>query len=77
MSYAYYPGCSAKGTGRAYEESLQAVFGALGTGLDELEDWNCCGASGYPAFGEGAPRVQFTVRVGVISRAASQFSGVR
>ena len=49
MSYAYYPGCSAKGTGRAYEESLRAVFGALGTGLDELEDWNCCGASGYPA----------------------------
>ena len=30
MSYAYYPGCSAKGTGRAYEESLRAVFGALG-----------------------------------------------
>ena len=49
MSYAYYPGCSAKGTGRAYEESLRAVFGALGTGLDELQDWNCCGASGYPA----------------------------
>jgi len=49
MSYAYYPGCSSKGTGRAYEESLHAVFGALGTGLDELEDWNCCGASGFPA----------------------------
>jgi heterodisulfide reductase subunit B2 len=49
MSYAYYPGCSAKGTGRAYEESLHAVLGALGTGLDELGDWNCCGASGYPA----------------------------
>ena len=49
MSYAYYPGCSAKGTGRSYEESLRAVFEALGTGLDELEDWNCCGASGYPA----------------------------
>jgi heterodisulfide reductase subunit B len=25
------------------------VFGALGTRLDELKDWNCCGASGYPA----------------------------
>ena len=49
MSYTYYPGCSAKGTGRSYEESLRAVFGALGTGLDELKDWNCCGASGYPA----------------------------
>jgi len=49
MSYAYYPGCSAKGTGRSYEESLRAVFGALGAGLDELHDWNCCGASGFPA----------------------------
>jgi len=53
MSYVYYPGCSAKGTGRSYEESLRAVFGALGTGLDELEDWNCCGASGYPAVDAG------------------------
>ena len=28
--YLYYPGCSLKGTGRAYEESLLAVFKALG-----------------------------------------------
>jgi len=50
MSYAYFPGCSAKGSGRSYEESLLAVFGALGSGLDEIGDWNCCGApSEYPA----------------------------
>ena len=49
MSYAYFPGCSAKGSGRSYEESLLAVFGALGTGLDEIKDWNCCGATAYPA----------------------------
>jgi heterodisulfide reductase subunit B len=45
MRYAYYPGCSAAGTGRAFEESLTAVLESLDTGLDELADWNCCGAS--------------------------------
>ncbi|MGZ4617328.1 MAG: CoB--CoM heterodisulfide reductase iron-sulfur subunit B family protein [Frankiaceae bacterium] len=49
MSYAYFPGCSAKGSGRSYEESLLAVFGALGSGLDEIKDWNCCGAAAYPS----------------------------
>ncbi len=49
MSYAYFPGCSAKGSGRSYEESLLAVFRALGTGLDEIKDWNCCGAAAYPS----------------------------
>jgi len=47
--YPYYPGCSAKGVGRAYEESLLAVFERLGAGLDELDDWNCCGATAWPS----------------------------
>jgi heterodisulfide reductase subunit B len=50
--YAYYPGCSAKGVGRAYEESLLAIFEHLGAGLDELEDWNCCGATAWPSVDE-------------------------
>ena len=50
--YAYYPGCSAKGVGRAYEESLLAVFEHLGAGLEELEDWNCCGATAWPSVDE-------------------------
>ena len=52
MKYAYYPGCSLKGTGRAYEESLLAVFHALGVELEELEDWNCCGATTYMSYDE-------------------------
>ncbi len=47
MKYFYYPGCSLKGTGRAYEESLLAVFEALGVPLTELPQWNCCGATAY------------------------------
>jgi heterodisulfide reductase subunit B len=52
MMYQYYPGCSLKGSGRAYEESLLAVFRALGAGLEEMEDWNCCGATSYMSAGE-------------------------
>ncbi|MGZ4109416.1 MAG: CoB--CoM heterodisulfide reductase iron-sulfur subunit B family protein [Actinomycetota bacterium] len=53
MTYAYYPGCSAKGVGRAYEESLLAIFEHLGAGLRELQDWNCCGATTWPSVDEG------------------------
>ena len=45
MKVSYYPGCSLTGTAREYDESTQAVCQALGIELDELEDWNCCGAS--------------------------------
>jgi len=52
MSYIYYPGCSLKSTGRAYEESILSVFRALETPLAELEDWNCCGATAYMSISE-------------------------
>ncbi len=45
--YMYYPGCSLKGSGAPYEKSLLAVFGALGQELQEIPDWNCCGATAY------------------------------
>jgi len=52
MKYLYFPGCSLKGTGKAYEESLLAVFKALGVELAELDDWNCCGATAYMSVDE-------------------------
>jgi heterodisulfide reductase subunit B len=42
---AYYPGCSLDGTSREFGESLLAVVRALGTELEEIDDWSCCGAS--------------------------------
>lgn len=45
MEYTYYPGCSLTGTAKEYDDSIRQVFDALGIGLRELEDWNCCGAS--------------------------------
>lgn len=45
--YLYYPGCSLKGTGIAYEESLLTLFRLLELPVTELTDWNCCGATTY------------------------------
>ena len=44
-TYTYYPGCSLHSTGIEYGLSTQAVFKHLEMELDELPDWNCCGAS--------------------------------
>lgn len=43
-SVAYYPGCALEGTGHAYDTSTRAVARKLGLKLDEVENWNCCGA---------------------------------
>jgi len=47
MEFAYYPGCSLETTGKPYDQSVREVFKALGIGLREIEDWNCCGATMY------------------------------
>ncbi len=47
QTYSYYPGCSLQHGNHAYEVSTQAVARALGFGLEELDDWNCCGATEY------------------------------
>ena len=52
MKYAYFPGCSLKGLGRAYEESLLPVMQCLGAEVIELDDWNCCGATAYMSVDE-------------------------
>ncbi len=52
MKYLYYPGCSLKSTGKPYEESILSIFDALGVEVEELRDWNCCGATAYMAVDE-------------------------
>jgi heterodisulfide reductase subunit B2 len=47
MKYLYFPGCSLKSSGKLYEDSLLAVFKTLGVEVQELDDWNCCGATNY------------------------------
>ena len=45
INVSYYPGCSLDGTAREYGESTEAVSRILDIKLEELEDWNCCGAA--------------------------------
>lgn len=45
MRYAYYPGCSLESTAKEYNLSIKAVCQHLGLELEEIDDWNCCGAS--------------------------------
>lgn len=52
MSFAYYPGCSTRSANRAYDLSTRNVARTLGIGLEELDDWNCCGATAYMAINE-------------------------
>ena len=47
MKYTYYPGCSVKATANLYQKSIDAISPILGIELEELEDWNCCGATAY------------------------------
>jgi heterodisulfide reductase subunit B len=45
--YAYYPGCSLETMAASYHVSSMEVAHKLGIELEELEDWNCCGATAY------------------------------
>jgi heterodisulfide reductase subunit B2 len=49
MKYAYYPGCSLEKNALAYHNSTMAISAPLGLELEEVDDWNCCGATEYIA----------------------------
>lgn len=53
-NYVYFPGCSLAATGVAYDESLKTLFRLLDLTLEELQDWNCCGATSYMCIDEGS-----------------------
>lgn len=42
---SYYPGCAAHSTGYEFDVSVRLVMEKLAIVLDEISDWNCCGAS--------------------------------
>ena len=45
IAYQYYPGCSLHASARDYDESVKGVLGCLEIKLEEVPDWNCCGAT--------------------------------
>jgi heterodisulfide reductase subunit B len=47
IKYVFYPGCSMEGSAKAYYDSLMQIAEPLGITLQEIDDWNCCGATEY------------------------------
>jgi heterodisulfide reductase subunit B len=41
---AYYPGCALEGSGGPYDKSTRALVKVLGLEMENLRDYNCCGA---------------------------------
>jgi heterodisulfide reductase subunit B len=68
---AYYPGCALEGTGHAYNRSTKALGSALGLELDEVKNWNCCGAMEVKNID---PKVQTYLSSRVMSIAANQMN---
>lgn len=62
--YSFYPGCSSEKLGSAsnYMTSVETMCDVLDVQLNEIPDWNCCGASiGYAGGGE-LPRMALNAR---------------
>ena len=66
---AYYPGCALEGTGHAYNKSTKAVGKTLGLELEEVKNWNCCGAMEVKNID---PKVQTYLSSRVMSIAANE-----
>lgn len=45
MNVAYFPGCSLHSVSREYDRSTRSVCESLDVRLEEVDDWNCCGAT--------------------------------
>ncbi len=60
--FTYYPGCSSQGSALHLDESLRAIAPEIGLELEELDDWNCCGASVGHIGGGALPNAALTGR---------------
>ncbi len=67
MKIGYYPGCSLQGSSREFDESVQAVLRALEIEVEQVPDWNCCGASSAHAVSH---LLSVALPANVLSRAA-------
>lgn len=69
MKYAYYPGCTAKGSTREADLAAKWVAGALGIELAELVDAGCCGSCEIKAVN---PTLHFMLNARILAMAAEQ-----
>ncbi|MEI6123196.1 MAG: CoB--CoM heterodisulfide reductase iron-sulfur subunit B family protein [Bacteroidota bacterium] len=45
IKIGYYPGCSLEGSSREYSESVMTLAKSFDVELEQVPDWNCCGAT--------------------------------
>jgi heterodisulfide reductase subunit B len=50
MNYLYYPGCSLEGTAVEYDMSTRLLLETMDIHIQEIQDWNCCGASAAESY---------------------------
>jgi len=62
--YSFYPGCSSQSKASAdnFLRSSKTMCDALDIQLNEIDDWNCCGASIGYAGGSEVPRLSLSAR---------------
>ena len=71
ITYSYYPGCTLKNKAQALDRYARAAFSALGIELQELPQWQCCGAVYPQASDEIATRLS-AIRALVAARDLGQ-----
>ncbi len=52
MQVGYYPGCSLTSTAKDFDQSIRTILKAGGIAVEEIPDWNCCGASAAKSLSE-------------------------
>ncbi len=57
MTFSYYPGCTLKNKAKDLDLCARSAAEALGFSLEELPEWQCCGAVYPMATDEIAPRL--------------------
>jgi succinate dehydrogenase / fumarate reductase, cytochrome b subunit len=69
MRFAYYPGCTAKGSTREADLATRWLAAELGIALTELVDAGCCGSCEIKAVN---PTLHFMLNARILSMAAEQ-----
>ena len=71
MKFSYFPGCTLKNKAKDLDFYARASAAALGFTLEELPDWQCCGAVYPMSHDEIAPKLS-SVRALMAARDAGQ-----
>ncbi len=75
--YLLYPGCSMESSAKAYMNRSMPILEPLDLHLEEIDDWNCCGATEYlginliPAYSLIARNLALAVKANRMAHAQS------